>query len=288
MLYLMESKVGAGGAFLLNWIWAIGNKTWIGLLALIPYVGFIVAIWLGFKGREMAWKNQQWESVEHFNRVQKKWSRWGLGLAVGAMLLGILAAIVVPAYSSYRQRAEEQKAAAEIGAAVVERASDIVIAPVPSSPMPQASGTFDSNDNNLPLTLDTVAGQLTKAQLPNGQSTITLNGATVFTGEDAQWQYPIHLFKQSDRKQFVLMASSGGRGNSCEALFFFLIIEQSGVTATPEFGSCATQGSYSQEGGKITVTIPKMGGHSVVVFDGVTLREDGNPVQLGADNDPSK
>ena len=24
------------GAFLLNWIWAIGNRTWIGLLALVP------------------------------------------------------------------------------------------------------------------------------------------------------------------------------------------------------------------------------------------------------------
>lgn len=35
------------GAFLLNWIWALGNKSYIGLLAIIPYVGFIVSfIWV--------------------------------------------------------------------------------------------------------------------------------------------------------------------------------------------------------------------------------------------------
>ena len=44
------------GAFFLNWIWAIGNRTWIGLLALVPYVGFIMCIALGVKGREWAWQ----------------------------------------------------------------------------------------------------------------------------------------------------------------------------------------------------------------------------------------
>jgi len=89
------------GAFLLNWIWAIGNRTWIGLLSLIPYIGILFAIWLGIKGREMAWKNGEWQSVEHFNRVQRKWSAWGVGLTLGVFVLGILAAIVVPAYAAY-------------------------------------------------------------------------------------------------------------------------------------------------------------------------------------------
>ncbi|WP_444957307.1 hypothetical protein [Microbulbifer sp. ZKSA002] len=43
-----------------------------GLLALIPYVGLTVAIYLGIKGCELAWKNKQWESLENFNSVQKK------------------------------------------------------------------------------------------------------------------------------------------------------------------------------------------------------------------------
>ncbi len=85
------------GAFLLSWIWAIGNSTWIGLLALVPYVGFIVSIYLGFKGREMAWQNKRWDSVEHFQRVQKQWSFWGVLIIGGIFLLGILSAILIPA-----------------------------------------------------------------------------------------------------------------------------------------------------------------------------------------------
>lgn len=93
------------GAFLLNWIWAIGNRTWIGLLAIVPYVGFIMAIVLGFKGREWAWKAKEWESLDHFNRVQKKWSFWGVMLmCIG--IVGILAAVAIPAYVGYKHKAE--------------------------------------------------------------------------------------------------------------------------------------------------------------------------------------
>lgn len=95
------------GAFLLNWIWAIGNKTWIGLFAIIPYVGLVMAIVLGFKGREWAWKNKQWESVEHFNSVQKKWSVWGVAIIIGVFVIGILAAIAIPAYQDYVTRAKQ-------------------------------------------------------------------------------------------------------------------------------------------------------------------------------------
>lgn len=82
------------GAFLLNWIWAIRNRVWIGLLTLIPYIGVLVAIWLGFKGREMAWKARQWESVEHFDQAQKKWSQWGVGIWTTSMALGILGVVI--------------------------------------------------------------------------------------------------------------------------------------------------------------------------------------------------
>ncbi|MEP1383512.1 MAG: hypothetical protein ABJK64_06920 [Paraglaciecola sp.] len=84
------------GAFLLNWIWSIGNSTWIGLIALIPYIGFVMAIVLGIKGREWAWQNKKWESVEEFQRVQKKWSFWGVLIVLGFFLIGILAAILIP------------------------------------------------------------------------------------------------------------------------------------------------------------------------------------------------
>ena len=84
------------GAFFLNWIWSIGNKTWLGLFALVPYVGFIMAIVLGIKGREWAWQNKRWESIDHFQNVQKKWSAWGVGLVLVPAGLGIVAAIVIP------------------------------------------------------------------------------------------------------------------------------------------------------------------------------------------------
>ena len=93
------------GALLFNWIWAPFNRTWIGLLALVPYIGFIVAIYLGVKGRELAWRNKRWDSLEHFNRVQKRWSFWGVLLVLGVAGIGILAAIALPAYQDYVRRA---------------------------------------------------------------------------------------------------------------------------------------------------------------------------------------
>ncbi|MCX5849862.1 MAG: hypothetical protein NTW65_10475 [Deltaproteobacteria bacterium] len=92
-----EVKGWSWGAFLLNWIWAIGNKTWIGLLALIPYAGLVMAIVLGFKGKEWAWKNKKWESVDHFQRVQKQWSKWGVGIILFCFVAGFIAALIVPA-----------------------------------------------------------------------------------------------------------------------------------------------------------------------------------------------
>lgn len=88
------------GAFFLSWIWAIGNRTWIGLLSLVPVVGLIMVIILGIKGREWAWKNKSWRDVDHFNHVQHLWSVWGVavGVTVGViMFFGLLAAIIIPA-----------------------------------------------------------------------------------------------------------------------------------------------------------------------------------------------
>jgi len=70
------------GPFLLTWIWGIAHKVWISLLIFIPFIGWIMWIMLGVKGREWAWRAQRWESVDHFNRVQRKWSMWGVILSV--------------------------------------------------------------------------------------------------------------------------------------------------------------------------------------------------------------
>ncbi|BAV45927.1 hypothetical protein MesoLj113a_40100 [Mesorhizobium sp. 113-1-2] len=45
------------GAFFLNWIWGIGNSTFIALLALIPVVNLIMIFVLGARGSRWAWQN---------------------------------------------------------------------------------------------------------------------------------------------------------------------------------------------------------------------------------------
>ena len=83
------------GAFLLNWIWRIGNQTYIALLALIPGFGFIWMLVLGAKGNAWAWRNGRWDSVEHFKRVQRRWAIWGLviWLAVPVLFGGMIGGV---------------------------------------------------------------------------------------------------------------------------------------------------------------------------------------------------
>lgn len=81
-------------AFLMNWIWAIGNKTYIGLLALLGPISLIIAIVLGIKGNEWAWQNRQWESVEQFKATQKVWTVWGVVLLVVGFVIGLISAVI--------------------------------------------------------------------------------------------------------------------------------------------------------------------------------------------------
>jgi hypothetical protein len=73
------------GAFLLNWIWGIGNSTFIALLTFIPFFGLAMPFVLGARGSAWAWRNGRWDSVEHFNRVQRKWAIWAVVLWLAAI-----------------------------------------------------------------------------------------------------------------------------------------------------------------------------------------------------------
>lgn len=66
------------GAFFLNWIWGIGNSTYIALLMFVPFVNFILPFVLGAKGSKWAWQKRTWRDIEHFKRTQKKWAISGL------------------------------------------------------------------------------------------------------------------------------------------------------------------------------------------------------------------
>lgn len=92
------------GGFLLNGIWAIGNRTWIGLLAFIPIVGLVMSVVLGIKGRAWAWQSGRWQSVEHFNAVQRKWSIAGFVFAAVLLVLGVVGGIGLAMYEEQQSQ----------------------------------------------------------------------------------------------------------------------------------------------------------------------------------------
>jgi hypothetical protein len=75
------------GAFLLNWIWGIGNSVWIALLCLIPVINLVMMFVLGAKGSKWAWQSRSWRDEEHFRRTQRNWAIAGLAVWAGSFLL---------------------------------------------------------------------------------------------------------------------------------------------------------------------------------------------------------
>lgn len=84
-----ELKRWNWGAFILNWIWGLGNRTYLALICLIPGINIIMAFVLGAQGSRWAWNNRQWDSLEQFMQVQKLWSLFGLGVLAGALIGGL-------------------------------------------------------------------------------------------------------------------------------------------------------------------------------------------------------
>jgi hypothetical protein len=89
-----ELKGWNWGAFLLGWVWGLGNKTYIALLGMIPGVNLVMAFILGAKGNQWAWNNRSWESMEQFKQVQRFWSTFGFGMIVG-FLLGVIVVLLL-------------------------------------------------------------------------------------------------------------------------------------------------------------------------------------------------
>ena len=86
------------GAFFLTWIWGIGNRVWLALIALapVPLVGLAVMVILGIKGNEWAWQFKKWDSIEQFRRRQRIWMYWGIAafIAPFVFILGWVLIIV--------------------------------------------------------------------------------------------------------------------------------------------------------------------------------------------------
>ena len=77
------------GAFFLNWIWGIGNNTFIALLMFVPVVNMVMPFVLGVKGSAWAWRNKRWESVDHFRRVQRNWAIGGVVAIIALIVFGM-------------------------------------------------------------------------------------------------------------------------------------------------------------------------------------------------------
>ncbi len=77
-----EIKGWNWGAFLLPYLWPFTNNVWFGLISLIPNVGWLMAIALGSRGNEWAWKSRKWRSIEQFKAHQRGWAIAGLFIGV--------------------------------------------------------------------------------------------------------------------------------------------------------------------------------------------------------------
>lgn len=101
-----EIKGWNWGAFMFNFIWGIGNKTYLPLLCLIPIFNIFWIFVVGFKGNTWAWQKGNYGDVETFKAVQATWNRAGIfqfALAVLVVLLYffIFAAMIGSLLSDY-------------------------------------------------------------------------------------------------------------------------------------------------------------------------------------------
>jgi len=76
------------GAFLMPWLWMWPNQVWYGLFCFMPNVWWLMAIALGAKGNEWAWKSRRWRSIEQFKAHQRGWAIAGIliGAPISIML----------------------------------------------------------------------------------------------------------------------------------------------------------------------------------------------------------
>lgn len=110
------------GAFLLTWIWGIGNSTFIAFLMFVPFFNLVMWFILGAKGSAWAWQNRRWESVEQFKRTQRKWALWGTLVPVLFVLLFGSVVTIMKHSDAYRLAVSElqvnQEATQVLGAPI--------------------------------------------------------------------------------------------------------------------------------------------------------------------------
>jgi hypothetical protein len=167
------------GAFLLNWIWGIGNSTFVALLMIVPLVNLVVPFVLGAKGNAWAWRNRKWESVAHFKATQRQWARWGVivYVLVAAAFAGLAVLIVV----SFKNTDAFKLAEAKLQANQV--AAQVLGRPI-STGMPMGSVHISGPRGKATLTFS-VSG-------PIGKGTVFMDA----TKDLGQWQVDRMVLEQ--------------------------------------------------------------------------------------------
>ena len=69
-----------------------GSTLWgvLGLVAHFTGLSLVYAIYIGIKGKELAWQNRRFDSMHQFEETMKAWNKWGIIVTVIEVVLLVL------------------------------------------------------------------------------------------------------------------------------------------------------------------------------------------------------
>lgn len=163
------------GAFFMNWIWGLGNSTYIALLMFVPFVNIIMFFVLGAKGSKWAWKNRIWEDEAHFVKTQRNWAIAGAicWLALPLLIAGLVFGIMGSLTSSGAYRLSLAKAAED--KAVIAIFGEPIDAGWLTTGKVQISGSKGRADLSIPISGPKCSGDvISRSEKLNGEWVIHL------------------------------------------------------------------------------------------------------------------
>ena len=89
-------------AFFFTFFWSCAHKCYWPLIILIPFLGLIflpiIAIYLGFKGNQIAWENFDDTDIEEFKKQESKWNIcvWIVGVIIVLFALIMSLSVFIP------------------------------------------------------------------------------------------------------------------------------------------------------------------------------------------------
>lgn len=174
------------GAFLLTWIWGIGNSTFIALLMFVPFVNFIMWFVLGAKGSAWAWQNKHWDSVDDFKRTQRKWAAWGAVVSVVTVLFAV--GMFMAVTSSMKSSGAYKLAVAELQGN--PEAAQILGTPIATG-IPMGNIQVSGSDGKASLTF--------RAEGPKGKGVVFIKAVEAM----GQWRVDQAVFQDAESKRRI-------------------------------------------------------------------------------------